>query len=123
MDQSNWYATFGSGTLLADLTDRLFANGQRAIAHGTCPQVGTGGHLTIGGLGPLSRQYGAALDHVEEVEVVLANGTITRANNNTNQDVFFAVKGAAASFGIVTEFVVHTEPAPGQFIQYSYQIE
>jgi FAD/FMN-containing dehydrogenase len=123
MDQSNWYATFGSGTLLADLTDRLFANGQRAIAHGTCPQVGTGGHLTIGGLGPLSRQYGSALDHVEEVEVVLANGTITRANNNQNQDVFFAVKGAAASFGIVTEFVVHTEPAPGQLIEYSYQIE
>jgi hypothetical protein len=123
MNQTNWYATFGAGTLLADLTDRLFANGQRAIAHGTCPQVGTGGHLTIGGLGPLSRQYGAALDHVEEVEVVLANGTIARANNDMNQDIFFAIKGAAASFGIITEFVVHTEPAPGQLIQYSYQIE
>ena len=47
------------------------------------------GHLTIGGLGPLSRQYGAALDHVEEVEVVLANGTITRASNSQNTDLFF----------------------------------
>lgn len=47
------------------------------------------GHLTIGGLGPLSRQWGAALDHVEEVEVVLANATITRASKTLNPDLFF----------------------------------
>ena len=89
MNTTNWYATFGSGTLLGDLTQRLYDNGGRAIAHGVCPQVGTGGHLTIGGLGPLSRQYGTALDHIEEVEVVLANGTIARANLSQNQDIFF----------------------------------
>jgi FAD/FMN-containing dehydrogenase len=89
MDNNTWFATFGSGTLLGDLTDRLYNNGGRAIAHGTCPQVGSGGHLTIGGLGPLSRQYGAALDHVEEVEVVTANGTITRASKTQNPDLFF----------------------------------
>ena len=33
------------------------------------------------------------------------------------------MKGAAASFGIITEFVVHTEPAPEQLISYSYHIE
>ncbi|PVF98620.1 FAD-binding domain-containing protein [Serendipita vermifera] len=123
MNRDNWFATFGSGTLLGDLTDRLYNNGKRAIAHGTCPQVGSGGHLTIGGLGPLSRQYGAALDHVEEVEVVLANGTVTRANNAQNTDLFFAMKGAAASFGIITEFIVHTEPAPEKLVQYSYRLQ
>ncbi|CAG7854205.1 SubName: Full=Related to reticuline oxidase (Berberine bridge enzyme) {ECO:0000313/EMBL:CCA70426.1} [Serendipita indica DSM 11827] len=123
MDTNTWFATFGSGTLLGDLTDRLFKNGGRAIAHGTCPQVGSGGHLTIGGLGPLSRQYGAALDHVEEVEVVLANGTITRASNTQNTDLFFAMKGAAASFGIITEFVVHTEPAPADTTVFAYHIQ
>lgn len=39
MDTDSWFATFGSGTLLGDLTDRLYANGNRVIAHGTCPQV------------------------------------------------------------------------------------
>lgn len=43
MDNNNWFATFGGGTLLGDLTDRLFESGGRAIAHGTCPQVGSGG--------------------------------------------------------------------------------
>ncbi|KAJ7035579.1 hypothetical protein C8F04DRAFT_511931 [Mycena alexandri] len=123
MDNSTWQATIGGGTLLADVTTRLHDAGGRAIAHGTCPQVGIGGHATIGGLGPLSRQWGAALDHVVEVEVVLANGTVTRASSSQNQDVFFAIKGAAASFGIVTEFVVLTHPEPTSVVRYSYTLQ
>ena len=34
-----------------------------------------------------------------------------------------AVKGAAASFGIVTEFVVRTQPEPSVTTQYSYNIQ
>ena len=79
MDNSTWQATIGGGTLLGDVTKRLHENGNRAMAHGTCPQVGIGGHATIGGLGPSSRMWGSALDHVEEVEVVLANSTVVRA--------------------------------------------
>jgi FAD/FMN-containing dehydrogenase len=90
------------------------------MAHGTCPQVGIGGHATIGGLGPSSRMWGAALDHIEEIEVVLADSSIVRASATQNQDVFWAVKGAGASFGIVTEFVCRTEPEPGEAVQYSY---
>lgn len=81
MDHSTWQASIGPGTLLDGVTNKLHDNGKRAIAHGTCPQVGIGGHATIGGLGPISRMWGSALDHVEEVEVVLANGTVTRASN------------------------------------------
>ncbi|KAJ7708806.1 hypothetical protein B0H17DRAFT_1030910 [Mycena rosella] len=123
MDNSTWQATIGSGTLLADVTTRLHNAGGRAIAHGTCPQVGIGGHATIGGLGPVSRQWGAALDHILEAEVVLANGTIARASATENTDILFAIKGAAASFGIVTEFVVKTHPEPPSILRYSYTLE
>jgi FAD/FMN-containing dehydrogenase len=47
IDQSSWVATVGAGTLLADVTDKMQKYG-RAMAHGTCPQVGIGGHATIG---------------------------------------------------------------------------
>ncbi|KAJ6474700.1 hypothetical protein C8R47DRAFT_986679 [Mycena vitilis] len=123
MDNTTWQATIGSGTLLSDVTSRLHAAGGRAIAHGTCPQVGIGGHATIGGLGPISRQWGSALDHVLEVEIVLANGTIARANATQNPDILFAAKGAAASFGIVTEFVFMTRPEPPTAVIYSYKLE
>ena len=100
------------------------------------------GHATIGGLGPISRQWGTSLDHVREVEVVLANGTITRASESFQPDLYFvcrvfpclpcdcfaylyllvlqAIRGAAASFGIVTEFVFQTNPEPPSTVQYSY---
>jgi hypothetical protein len=123
MDKTTWNATIGAGTLLEDVTTKLFNAGGRAIAHGVCPQVGTGGHLTIGGFGPMSRMWGPALDHVVSVQVVLADSRIVRASATENPDVFFAIKGAAAGFGIVTEFTVLTHPAPTKAIRYSYSFE
>ncbi|KAF9893532.1 hypothetical protein FE257_010844 [Aspergillus nanangensis] len=123
MNTTTWQATIGSGTLLGDVTKQLSDNGGRAMSHGTCPQVGSGGHFTIGGLGPTSRQFGAALDHIVEVEVVLANSSIVRASATHNPDIFFAVKGAASGFAIVTEFVVRTEPEPGSAVKYSYSFD
>ncbi|KAL4898340.1 hypothetical protein BDV59DRAFT_206836 [Aspergillus ambiguus] len=123
MNTTTWEATIGSGTLLGDVTKRLSDAGGRAMSHGTCPQVGSGGHFTIGGLGPTSRQFGAALDHIVEVEAVLANSSIVRASETENPDVFFAVKGAASGFAIVTEFKVRTEPEPGEAVKYSYSFD
>lgn len=47
MNEDTWEASFGSGFRLGDLDDYLHDNGGRAIAHGTCPSVGIGGHATI----------------------------------------------------------------------------
>ena len=123
MDESTWNATIGAGSLLGDVTNRLYAAGKRAMAHGVCPQVGAGGHFTIGGFGPMSRMWGTALDHVLSVQVVLADGRIVQASDNENENIFFTIKGAAASFGIVTEFTVRTHPAPGSAVRYSFSLE
>ncbi|OBT76709.1 hypothetical protein VF21_03920 [Pseudogymnoascus sp. 05NY08] len=120
MDRTTWQATVGPGTLLGDLTKRMHEAGNRAMAHGICPQVGLGGHATIGGLGPSSRLWGSALDHIEEVEIVLADSTIKRCSATENIDIFWAVKGAAASFGVVTEFKLRTEPEPGEVVEFEY---
>lgn len=34
-----------------------------------------------------------------------------------------AVKGAAASFGVVTEFVVRTQPEPQEVTQYTFNVK
>ncbi|KAJ4268890.1 hypothetical protein NW762_002961 [Fusarium torreyae] len=122
MDNKTWYASVGAGTNLGELDNHLHTNGRRAIAHGTCPSVGTGGHLTVGGLGPISRMWGSALDHIVEVDVVTADGTIRKASQSKNSDLFWALRGAGASFGIVTNFLIRTHPEPGNIVQYSYNI-
>ncbi|KAK3369791.1 hypothetical protein B0T24DRAFT_633286 [Lasiosphaeria ovina] len=122
MDNTTWQATIGAGFRLGEVTKRLHGAGGRAIAHGVCPDVGIGGHATIGGLGPMSRMWGSCLDHVIEVEVVTADGKIQRVNDNKNSDLFWALKGAAASFGVITEFVVRTHPEPANVVQYSYSL-
>ncbi|KAL8716692.1 MAG: hypothetical protein Q9225_006000 [Loekoesia sp. 1 TL-2023] len=114
-------ATVGGGLLLGDVSQLLYNAARRFIPHGTCLQVGIGGHATVGGAGPPSRLYQLTVDHIEEVEVVLANATTVRASQTHNEDLFFAIRGAGASFGIVTEFKFRTEPAPEQVINYVYE--
>lgn len=64
--------------------------------------------------------WGSALDHVVEVEVVTADGKIQRANEKENSDLFYALRGAGASYGVITEFVVKTHPEPGSVIEFTY---
>ncbi|PKS10146.1 hypothetical protein jhhlp_001896 [Lomentospora prolificans] len=120
MDTTTWDATVGAGTRLGELDKKMHAAGGRAFAHGVCPGVGIGGHATIGGLGPSSRMWGTALDHVVEVEVVTAGGNIVRANEQENSDLFWALRGAGASFGIITEFKMRTHPEPGAVVQHTF---
>src|ERR1700759_88720 len=78
-----------------------------------------GGHATIGGLGPASRMWGAALDHVVGATVITSDGSIVRVSETQNSDLFWAIKGAGASFGVITDFDIITHPAPTT-ITYSY---
>ncbi|KAJ3515601.1 hypothetical protein NMY22_g14413 [Coprinellus aureogranulatus] len=103
------------GTIATDLWVQ-----RRGLPHGTCPFVGWGGHVATGGYGFTSRLWGMALDRVTSVEIVLANGTIATASKNRNQDLFFAARGAASSFGIVTKTTMSTIPAPNSTTVYEY---
>lgn len=115
IDDESHFATFGAGAHLGDIARFLYRKG-RATAHGTCPDVG--GHATTGGMGPASRRWGLAIDHILEMQVVLADGQILRTSQTAYRDLFFALRGAGGSFGIVTEFVMRTQPAPTQAVQY-----
>ncbi|KAG8169114.1 hypothetical protein KVR01_001863 [Diaporthe batatas] len=70
----------------------------------------------------INQMWGPALDHIVEVEVVTANGTIVRANTGENNDLFWGLRGAGASFGVITEFVLRTHPEPENVTQYTFEI-
>jgi hypothetical protein len=41
VNQITWVATVGAGSLLGDISTALVNQGNRAFAHGVCPQVGS----------------------------------------------------------------------------------
>lgn len=75
-----------------------------AIGSGDYGGVGVGGLATAGGIGFLSREQGLTIDRLRAVELVLADGTPIRASATENSDLFWAVRGAGANFGIATAF-------------------
>ncbi|KAK4201200.1 putative glucooligosaccharide oxidase [Triangularia verruculosa] len=113
-------AAVGGGVRLGDLAQGIWDQGRRALGHGTCPGVGIGGHFTHGGYGYSSRAFGLALEQITGLDVVLANGSFVKVDNETLVDVYYALRGAADSFGIVTTFYLQTWVAPEVVINFSY---
>ncbi|WP_157254858.1 FAD-binding oxidoreductase [Nonomuraea typhae] len=77
-----------------------------AISSGDHGNVGVGGLATGGGIGWLVRQYGLTIDHIRAAEVVLADGSVVRADADHHPDLLWAVRGAGAGVGIVTAFEI-----------------
>jgi len=75
-----------------------------ALGSGDYGGVGVGGLATAGGIGFLSRKHGLTIDHLRAVELVVPDGRLVRATATENADLFWAVRGAGANFGIVTAF-------------------
>lgn len=82
------------------------ANAGLAVVGGETSNVGVGGLVLHGGYGWLTGANGLAADNVVEMEVVLATGEMRRVSEREHQDLFWAMRGAGGSFGIVTRFVL-----------------
>ncbi|QRW22693.1 FAD-binding domain protein [Rhizoctonia solani] len=108
-----------TGNRLGDMARKLWDQGRRSVPHGFVETVGTGGHISFGGMGAWSRRHGLAQDRVIGAEIVLANGTILTASHTNQPDLFWAIRGAAPSFGIVTQWIMDTLPTDPSVITYT----
>lgn len=122
MDATTFVAKVGGGVRLGNMAEAIYNSGKRALSHGTCPGVGVGGHATHGGFGYSSRAWGLTLDAIVGLDVILANGTLVHATSTAYPDIYYAMRGAADSFGIVTTFYLKTQPAPATVINYSFSL-
>ncbi|KAK4191294.1 putative reticuline oxidase precursor, partial [Podospora australis] len=112
LDNTTGIATVEGGSRLGHVAWELYQQGKRGFSHGTCPGVGVGGHALHGGYGVSSHTKGLALDWLVGATVVLANSTIVNVSKTENPDLFWALRGAGASFGVVTEFRFDTFEVP-----------
>jgi FAD/FMN-containing dehydrogenase len=93
----------GPGCLLHDV-DRATQQHGLATVLGFISEVGVAGLTLGGGLGYLSRRFGWTVDNLDAVEIVTADGRIRTASRSENADLFWAVRGAGANFGVATRF-------------------
>lgn len=74
--------------------------------------IGVPGLSLIGGFHYFNNKYGMTMDQHVSYDVVLGNGTQVVANATSNPDLFWALKGGANNFGVVTKFTMKTIPIP-----------
>ncbi|KAJ9078638.1 hypothetical protein DSO57_1004902 [Entomophthora muscae] len=97
--------TVEAGALLGHLFAKLWEEDKGVLPHGLQDNVGVGGQTLGGGFGMLSRKYGLLVDRVVSLKMVDVNGKLLDVDENTNNDLFFALRGAGGgSFGVVTQF-------------------
>ncbi|WP_328609982.1 FAD-binding protein [Amycolatopsis sp. NBC_00345] len=111
-DRSRRAFAIGPGATLGEAYQALYTRWGVAFPGGDCPEVGVGGHIVGGGHGPLSRRFGATVDYLHAVEVVVAdrNGraravVASRDPGDPNRDLWWAhTGGGGGNFGVVTRY-------------------
>jgi len=103
LDHDRRLVRIGPGATWKQVAAALHPHGW-ALGSGDYGGVGVGGLATAGGIGLLSRKHGLTIDHLRAVELVLADGRQVRASAREHPDLFWAVRGAGANFGIATAF-------------------
>lgn len=101
--------TFGGGCIWGDVDKALWERGYATVG-GTVSHTGVGGLILGGGFGMLTGRYGLSIDVLLGCEVVLASGDVVTASEDENSDLFWALRGAGQSFGVVTSFTSRIFP-------------
>ncbi len=98
-----------AGVTVSEL-DRAAAAFGLAVPSGVVSSTGIAGPTLGGGIAWLMGKYGMAVDNLLSAEVVLASGQVVTAGEDADPDLFWALRGGAGNFGVVTSFEYRAHP-------------
>ena len=108
--------TIGVGARWGDVYQAL--NGSGVSVNGArSPNPAVGGQTLGGGIGWFSNLVGVCAASVVALEVVLANSSIIRADNETNSGLLWALTGGGPNYGVVTSFTYKTLPIDNMWFE------
>lgn len=81
-----------------------------AVPLGSCPSTGVVGYALGGGVGSLTPKFGYGCDNVTELEVITADCRKLTVSATRHDDLFWAMCGAGANFGVVTSLDLQLHP-------------
>jgi len=105
------WARVGAGVKWLKVVEAAAPHGLAPLS-GSITDVGIVGYTTGGGLGPMARTHGLAIDKVRAIEVVTGDGELRRVTPTDHPELFFALRGGKGMLGIVTaiEFDLVQQP-------------
>ena len=103
VDWARKTATVQGGALWGDVDHATQLHGL-AIPGGFVSTTGVAGFTLGGGIAWTSRKLGLACDSLVSAEVVRASGEVIEVSAKSHPELFWALRGAGSSFGIVPTF-------------------
>ncbi|KAL9593409.1 MAG: hypothetical protein Q9219_007565 [cf. Caloplaca sp. 3 TL-2023] len=102
-------ATIEGGTLVNDMIIAAYNNDTR-FANPTCTCLGFLGYALGGGINREMGLYGMGVDQLISAKAVTASGESLLVDDLNHPDLWYAIRGAAPNFAIVTSAVVKAYP-------------
>ncbi|MFD0683859.1 FAD-binding oxidoreductase [Actinomadura fibrosa] len=102
-------ARIEAGVRWAQVVPEAASHGLAPLS-GSSPGVGAVSYTLGGGVGLMSRRYGYAADHVRSIDVVTADARLRHVTPDGDPDLFWALLGGRANFGVVTSLEIGLLP-------------
>jgi FAD/FMN-containing dehydrogenase len=109
IDPIRWVGSAQGGTTAGEYTMAAAVHGM-ATPFGDTLSVGLGGLTLGGGVGWLARKHGMTIDNLLEADIVTADGRLVTVSEESDPDLFWAIRGGGGNFGIVTRFRYRLHP-------------